>query len=97
MAGNSFAGYVQQPGKPLHRGEIALTFNSNLAGEPQGTRRMGFSLRMFVISGRTSEGRAEIGIRLTAEQWLDLIAEMKREFEMSENLRKQLDDLRDES
>jgi ribosomal protein L34 len=88
-AGYSSAGYVQVPGRPEDCREICLTFNFNLRGGSQGVRREGFSLRMST-AGPTRE-HTEIGIQLTSEQWLDLIADMKREFEESEKLRKQMD------
>jgi hypothetical protein len=37
------------------------------------------------------EGPPEIGIQLTTEQWLDLIAEMQRELKQSQRLRNEAD------
>jgi hypothetical protein len=91
MAGYSSAGYVQVPGKPEDYREICLTFNFNLRAGSRGARREGFSLRLST-TGPTREQPTEIGIHLTAEQCLDLIADMKREFERSEKLRKRIED-----
>lgn len=93
MAGIAFRGrgYAQLPGKPEHAGEIWLTFNANLRFSAKGARHEGFCLRLSVEWARVSEGPPEIGIQLTTEQWLDLIAEMRQELKQSEKLRKQSD------
>jgi hypothetical protein len=93
MAGIAFrgTGYVQLPGKPEHVGDIWLTFNANLRLSAKGARHEGFCLRLSAEWTPVREGPPEIGIQLTTEQWLDLIAEMQRKLRQSENLRKQSD------
>jgi hypothetical protein len=91
MAGNKFHGYVQLPGKPEQTGDIWVTFNAQITANRESVRHEGFSLRMTAEWPRVSEGPPEIGIRLTIEQWLDLIAEMRQELKKSEEFRKELD------
>lgn len=98
MARNSFHGYVKLPGKRLYHHDIRLDFNPHLVSEPEGTRREGFSLRMFTLPekigvGGAREEQPEVSITLSAEQWLDLIAQMQQEFDSSEEWRKRSDDL----
>ena len=98
MAHNSFHGYVKLPGKPLYHHDIRLDFNPHLVSEPGATRREGFSLRMFTLPEKVGVGKdrveqPEISVTLSAEQWLDLIAQMQQEFDSSEEWRKRFDDL----
>jgi len=57
MAQNLFQGYVKLPGKRLYRQEIHLDFNPHLVSEPKGTRREGFSLRMFTLPKKIRVGK----------------------------------------
>jgi hypothetical protein len=93
MAGSAFrgSGYVQLPGKPEHAGEIWLTFNPQIYAAREGARHQGFCLRLSATWPRVREGPPEIGITLTIEQWLDLIAQMQQELRRSEELRKEFD------
>lgn len=59
-----------------------------------GTKVEGFSVRMFTIDQNLRGEHPEIGVKLTSEQWLDLIDAMKAEFELVQKHRKKLDDLR---
>jgi hypothetical protein len=98
MAHNLYHGYVKLPGKPLYHHDIRLDFNPHLVSEPSGTRREGFSLRMFTLPEKIGVGKdrveqPEISVTLSAEQWLDLIAQMQQEFDSSEEWRKRFDDL----
>ena len=93
MAGIAFhgRGYVQLPKKPEHVGDIWLTFNANLRFTAKAAQHEGFCLRLSADWTPVREGPPEIGIQLTTEQWLDLIAEMQRELRQSEDLREQSD------
>jgi len=98
MAHNLYHGYVKLPGKPLYHHDIRLDFNPHLVSEPGATRREGFSLRMFTLPEKIGLGKdrveqPEISVTLSAEQWLDLIAQMQQEFDSSEEWRKRFDDL----
>jgi hypothetical protein len=98
MAHNLFHGYVKLPGKPLYYHDIRLDFNPHLVSEPGATRREGFSLRMFTLpekirTGKHRQEQPEISVTLSAEQWLDLIAQMQEEFDSSEKWRKRFEDL----
>lgn len=93
MAGIAFRrrGYVQLPKKPEHVGDIWLTFNANLHFSAKAARHEGFCLRLSAEWTPVREGPPEIGIQLTTEQWLDLIAEMQRELKQSQRLRNEAD------
>ena len=56
-------------------------------------RREGLTLRLST-TGPVKDSTGQMGIHFTGEQWLDLIEDMKREFEKSEQLRKQMDDIK---
>src|SRR5262249_30819540 len=95
MSAHTSRGYVQMIKKPEDVRDICLTFNGNIHSTgSKGVRLDGFTLRLST-SGPINEGSAEIGITLTVEQWLDLVADMKREFEKFQHLRKQMDDFRE--
>jgi hypothetical protein len=91
------SGYVKIPGKGIMRGQIALDFTPQVTNDPQGMRRGCFSIRMFPVPLKQGEQRPEIGIRFTAEQWLDLIEQMQHPFNSSEDLRKRLDNPSDQT
>ena len=48
---------------------------------------------MFVLGDSSQKEQPEIAVTLSAEQWLDLIDAMRREYELSYELRKKLEDL----
>jgi hypothetical protein len=92
--GHELHGYFQLPEKPEQTGKIWLTFNAQIHPSAEGARHEGFSLRLTAEWPRVSEGPPEIGVQLTTEQWLDLIADMRRELRDSEEFRKQADNWR---
>jgi hypothetical protein len=89
---NQYHGYVKLPGKKLYNELIHLDFNGHVDARPESARLEGFSLRMFV-RGKREEEKLEMCIKLTPEQWLDLIDGMKAEFESVQKARKAFEDL----
>lgn len=91
---NEYHGYIKLPKKKLYEHLIRLDFNGNMETSSKGTKVEGFSLRMFTIDQDLRGEHPEIGVKLTSEQWLDLIDAMKAEFELVQEDRKKLDGLR---
>lgn len=89
---NSFHGYVKLPGNPLYDAEIRFDFNPQIDSRLEISRVNGFAMRMFTLGEGKGE-QPEIAVTMTAEQWLDLIAEMQREYESAQKLRKDMEDL----
>jgi hypothetical protein len=94
MGAHAFHGYVQVPKKPEQAGKIWLTFNPQIHSSAEGVRHEGLRLRLTAEWSRVSEDSPEIGVQLTIEQWLDLIADLRRELRNSEEFRKELDNWR---
>jgi hypothetical protein len=88
---NQFTGYVATPETKLSQHPIRLDFNSRIEGHPEGARLGAYNLRMFVPKAELGGPSVEIGISLTAEQWLDLVDAMKQEFIRTENDRREWD------
>jgi hypothetical protein len=85
---HEFAGYVKVPTRPLYNATIRLEFNPQIGANPQEAKLEGFALYMFHLPKRIGSQETEIGITMTAEQWLDLIDDMKLAFEESQKIRK---------
>lgn len=93
---NSYPGYVKLPGKQLYHDTIRLDFNARIESDSVQTKLRGFSLRMFTLPEPKDFGKQtqpEISVTLTAEQWLDLIDEMRRVLDQSDDIRKSLEDM----
>lgn len=93
---NSYLGYVKLPGKELYHDTIRLDFNARIESDCEQTRLRGFSLRMFTLPEPKDFGKQtqpEISVTLTAEQWLDLMDEMRRVLDQSDDTRQALEDL----
>lgn len=90
---NSYHGYVKLPRKQLYYEDIRFDFNCRIDSEPGDTHLRDFAMRMFVLGGSSEKEQPEIAVTLSAEQWLDLIDAMRREYELSHELRKKLEDL----
>jgi hypothetical protein len=91
---NEYRGSVKLPNKKLYDGLIRLDFTGHVAIRPGNAKLEGLSLRMFVPGKSAKDELPEISITLTPEQWLDLIDEMKAEFESVQKARKEFDDMR---
>jgi len=90
---NQYYGSVKLPGKKLQNELIRVDFNAYVDARHKGVRLEGFSLR-FLVQGKNSEdGQTEMSIKLTPEQWLDLVDAMKAEFESVQKARKNIEDL----
>ena len=74
--------------RPLYNATIRLEFNPQIGANPQEAKLEGFALYMFHLPKRIGSQETEIGITMTAEQWLDLIDDMKLAFEESQKIRK---------
>lgn len=85
---NEFTGYVATPGTKLSQHPIRLDFNSRIECSEDGARLGAYNLRMFVPKAKLGDESVEIGIALTAEQWLDLVDGMKQEFIRTEDDRR---------
>lgn len=87
---NEYPGCVYGKIRSTEPGRIRLDFNPSIehtAGE--GTRADTFHLRMF----EASCGGVEICVKLTTEQWLDLISAMKAAVEDADGWREMFDKL----
>ena len=73
---------------------IRVDFNGYVDARHKGVRLEGFSLRLFVAEKNSEDGQTEMSIKLTPEQWLDLVDAMKAEFESVQKARKNIEDLR---
>jgi hypothetical protein len=89
-----YRGTVKLPNKKSYDGLIRLDFTGHVAIRPGNAKLEGLSLRMFVPGKNSKDEQPEMSITLTAEQWLDLIDEMKAEFESVQKARKEFDDMR---
>mgnify|MGYP000872871141 CR=1 FL=1 len=90
---NEFPGYVVTPGCKKAKVKIRLEFNPTIAIGPKDSRLENFNLRLFWLPPKFTQKDAEIGVTLSAEQWLDLIDSMKSEFVKAEARRKKFDKL----
>lgn len=86
---NEFVGYVATPGKKLGQHRIHLDFNSRIEADADGARLGRYNLRLFVPKETLRDESVEIGIALTAEQWLDLVDAMKQEYTRTEEARRE--------
>ncbi|HEY5552040.1 MAG TPA: hypothetical protein VIK52_09135, partial [Opitutaceae bacterium] len=84
---NEYPGYVKLPRKKLYHETIRLDFNPHIRSDPDATKLEGFSLRLFVLAKKFRDQQPEMSVTLSAEQWLDLVDEMKREFEFAQSAR----------
>ncbi|HTR42081.1 MAG TPA: hypothetical protein VMH87_10745 [Pseudomonadales bacterium] len=91
---NEYYGHVQLPGGKSHNDSLRLDFNAHVDAQPEGARLEGFTLRLSVHGKNSPDGQTEMSIKLTPEQWLDLIDGMKAEFESVQKARKNFEDLR---
>ena len=91
---SEYYGSVKLPGKKLHNDLIRVDFNAYVDARHKGVRLEGFSLRLFVPGKNSEESQMEMSIKLTPEQWLDLVDAMKAEFESVQKARKNIEDLR---
>jgi len=92
---NLFPGYVKIPGEPLYHHDIRVDFNFQVESKPGETRLNSFNLRMFTLPETKDRGKGtepEIAVKLTAEQWLDLIDSMKQEIDRADDARRTLED-----
>lgn len=92
---NLFRGYVKIPDKPLYHHDIRVDFNFQVESKPGETHLNNFNLRMFTLPERKDMGKGtepEIAVKLTAEQWLDLIQSMKEEIDRADDARRAFDD-----
>jgi hypothetical protein len=90
---NEYYGHVRLPGGKLSNDLIRLDFSAHVDAQPESTRLEGFTLRLFVQGKNAADGQPETSIKLTPEQWLDLIDAMKAEFESVQKARKNFEDL----
>jgi hypothetical protein len=75
---------------------LRLDFNPQIVSLTDGkTVLSGFSLRIMERPEDVGsmEKRAEFGLRLTVEQWHDLISAMQAELDLGRRLRDQLENL----
>lgn len=91
---NEYYGSVKLPGKEVSNDLIRLDFNGYVDARHKGVRLEGFSMRLFVPGKNSDDGQTEMSIKLTPEQWLDLVDAMKAEFESVQKARKNFEDLR---
>ena len=91
---NEYYGSVKFPGKKLQNDLIRLDFNGYVDARHKGVRLEGFSMRLLAQGQTSGDGQTEMSIKLTPEQWLDLIDAMKAEFESVQKARKNFEDLR---
>lgn len=95
---NEYPGYVVGPKKPLEqKNRLRLDFNPKIFGRSLnegGSTLEGFSLRIFEHPEDRPLGTKgfEMAVRLTVEQWTDLIDAMKAELSMARRVSAEMDD-----
>ncbi len=90
---NKYNGSVKLPGGKLRNDLVHLDFNAHVDARPESTKLEGFTLRLFVQGKNASDEQPELSIKLTPEQWLDLVDAMKAEFESVQKARKNIEDM----
>ena len=88
-----YPGYAITPGCKKTDVMIRLEFNPTIAVGPKDARLERFNLRMYWLPDSFGQEDAEIAVTMSAEQWLDLIEEMKRMYDKTEGDRKDFDNL----
>ncbi|MDQ8188576.1 hypothetical protein [Pelagicoccus sp. SDUM812002] len=89
---NEYDGYVKLPHKQLYHDKVRFDFNPHIRGDNKEAKIEGFTIRMFTLKKNNDREQPEISVKMTAEQWLDLIDAMKKEFEQAQEARTIIDD-----
>src|SRR5712691_2356258 len=91
---NEFPGYIKLPDSQKAKNlNVRLDFNGQIEAEPGRAELKGFYLRMFIMRDDITarEIHPEMSVYLRPEEWLDLIAAMREEYEAGDKGRKDLE------
>jgi len=96
---NEYSGHLAGAEKRNGPMMLRLDFNAHVIAEVGKNRLEGFSLRIMERPEDVKFGKkkAEVSVRLTVEQWQDLIDAMKAELEMARGLRAEFEQLDSEN